>query len=214
VSTQVAPPGLRERKKQATRQSIIDTAWALFEKQGYATTTIDDIAEVADVSPRTIFRYFASKEALLFARADDMIAALEAELASRPADEPLLESLRHGVRRTCGFAADDAERNRAVTDIIRSEPALREYQQQVVGQRIEQAMVGFVARRLGADPERDMRPHVLGAAVKGALMAAVHFTFGFTPGDAASGPRPGEIDRELLMATVDQAFAALARGFA
>ncbi|MEO6628043.1 MAG: helix-turn-helix domain-containing protein, partial [Aquihabitans sp.] len=57
---------LRERHAVETRQRIVDVALALFLQHGYEATTTDEIAEQADVSPRTFFRYFATKEALLF----------------------------------------------------------------------------------------------------------------------------------------------------
>ncbi|HET6951213.1 MAG TPA: TetR family transcriptional regulator [Acidimicrobiales bacterium] len=203
--------GLRERKKQAMRNAILDAAYRLFAERGYLATTIDDIAEQVDVSPRTIFRYFASKEALLFAGAEEMIDALNRALAERPEAEPLVESLRTGVKTACGVAADQAEHRAEGLAMIKAEPSLREYQHQVVGQRIEQAIVDFVAARLGADPASDVRPRVLGAAVKGALLASVECTFGLDPG--AEPPPPVAVDRALLMQAVDDAFDALTRGF-
>jgi MftR C-terminal domain len=99
--------------------------------------------------------------------------------------------------------------------MIKAEVSLREYQTQVVGQRIEEAIVEFVAGRLGADPVTDVRPRVLGAAVKGALLASVECTFGLDDDTVPEPPAvPPFVDRALLMQAVDDAFDALARGFA
>jgi AcrR family transcriptional regulator len=207
--------GLRERKKLAMRQAILDAAYDLFAERGFAATTIDDIAERVGVSPRTIFRYFPTKEALLFAGADVMIEALRAALAARPAGEALMTSLRIGVKAACDVAADEAERRIEGMAMIKAEVSLREYQTQVVGQRIEEAIVEFVAGRLGADPVTDVRPRVLGAAVKGALLASVECTFGLDDDTVPEPPAvPPFVDRALLMQAVDDAFDALARGFA
>jgi AcrR family transcriptional regulator len=207
--------GLRERKKLAMRQAILDAAYDLFAERGFAATTIDDIAERVGVSPRTIFRYFPTKEALLFAGADVMIEALRAALAARPAGEALMTSLRIGVKAACDVAADEAERRIEGMAMIKAEVSLREYQTQVVGQRIEEAIVEFVAGRLGADPVTDVRPRVLGAAVKGALLASVECTFGLDDDAVPEPPAvPPFVDRALLMRAVDDAFDALARGFA
>lgn len=89
------PASLRERKKERTRRDLIAAALRLFEQQGYDATTIDDIAAAADVSPRTFFRYFATKEAVVFG--DDPDPLIIGLIARRPAGEPVIESLRHIV---------------------------------------------------------------------------------------------------------------------
>src|SRR5258705_12664701 len=77
-------PGLRERKKQRTRETIARAAHELFAARGYHETTLPDIAEAADVSTRTIFAYFPSKEDILFSNFARMRAALLQALAERP----------------------------------------------------------------------------------------------------------------------------------
>ena len=69
--------GLRERKKERTRRELTEAAFALFRSKGYEETTVDDIAEVVGVSARTFFRYFDSKEAVLFGDWREQLVELE-----------------------------------------------------------------------------------------------------------------------------------------
>src|SRR6478735_2233854 len=93
AATTTAPPGppgppkigLRERKKIQTRQAIRRAAYRLFEEQGYDATPVDRIAEAADVSPSTVFRYFPTKEDIVLT--DEYDPLIEATIRSRPADE-------------------------------------------------------------------------------------------------------------------------------
>src|ERR1041384_4302319 len=89
--------GLRERKKQRTRRTIASEALRLFAERGYEETTIADIAEAADVSPRTFFSYFPSKEDVVFAEIDERLAEVREGVARRPAGETPLESMRRIV---------------------------------------------------------------------------------------------------------------------
>lgn len=80
--------GLRERKKQRTRETVRREALRLFELHGYAQTTIDQIADAADVSPRTFFRYFPTKESVLIT--DEFIEPIiDAFLAAPPELSPV-----------------------------------------------------------------------------------------------------------------------------
>lgn len=91
----VAAPkmGLRERKKRRTRRAIQEIALDLFEKQGFDATTVEQIADAAEISPSTFFNYFPSKEdAVAF---DEYDPILFEELRSRPPDEPPVDKVRH-----------------------------------------------------------------------------------------------------------------------
>jgi AcrR family transcriptional regulator len=89
-------PGLRERKKQRTRQAIATAALRLFAERGYEETTIADIAAAADVSPRTFFSYFPSKDDVVFAEIDDRLAEVAERLRRTPRETPM-ETIRRSI---------------------------------------------------------------------------------------------------------------------
>jgi AcrR family transcriptional regulator len=159
--------GLRERKKERTRRLLADVALDLFEARGFDRTTVDDIAAAAEVSPRTFFRYFAAKDEALF----DVQEQFRALLASRPADEPLLVSLREiGTALIAGELVDE-DRVRRVVALVHTETALRSRYEALMGM-IEADLTGWAAGRLGVPPS-DMRPRLLGAAVLAARRVAM-----------------------------------------
>jgi AcrR family transcriptional regulator len=86
--------GLRERKKQRTRASLINVAVELCLEQGYENTTVEQIAARAEVSPRTFSRYFATKDAVFMALTDDFIDVVAEELSTVPPAVPALTALR------------------------------------------------------------------------------------------------------------------------
>ncbi|MEV1319759.1 TetR family transcriptional regulator [Micromonospora arborensis] len=94
----MAESSLRERKRERTRQAIVDAAVDLFERHGYEGTKIADIAEAAEIGTRTFFSYFASKEELLFPESDARVAAAVSAIGARkPGDRPadlLVRALR------------------------------------------------------------------------------------------------------------------------
>jgi AcrR family transcriptional regulator len=92
--TATAPrPGLRERKKQQTREAISDIATNLFIQRGFEPVTLAEIAEAAQVSVKTIFNYFGSKEELFFDRADDVYAELRKSITERPKEMTITRSM-------------------------------------------------------------------------------------------------------------------------
>ncbi|MFI5041671.1 MAG: TetR family transcriptional regulator [Acidimicrobiales bacterium] len=123
VSGLPAPDGRRERKKSRTRDGLVAAATELFASNGYAATSIEEITDRADVSPRTFFRYFATKEDVLFPE------HLEAErLLSAMADQPSSSSDLEAIRDAClaQLPYDDATVRRVLLlkKAIRSTPAL------------------------------------------------------------------------------------------
>lgn len=95
------PPSVRERNQKDTRSRIGQAALRLFLQQGYADTTIDQIAEAAGVSRRTVFHHFATKDAMLF---DHLVLRREVliqRLRERPVSEPVLTSLHTVLREMC-----------------------------------------------------------------------------------------------------------------
>jgi AcrR family transcriptional regulator len=92
--SEVKGPGLRERTRQAVRREITEAAGALFIERGYETTTIDDIAAAVGMSKRSVFRYFPTKEDLILGKFDYIAAEMLEGLQSRPAGEPVWDTLR------------------------------------------------------------------------------------------------------------------------
>src|SRR5438445_13881607 len=117
--------GLRERKKQRTRETIAGAARELFAERGYHATTLPEIAEAADVSTRTIFSYFPSKEDILFSDFPIMKEALAQALAERPEGEDALETLRKFILSMYG--RDESEVDEQVRLCIKSDETLRSH---------------------------------------------------------------------------------------
>src|SRR6516165_2949229 len=102
------PLGLRERKKIKTRQAIRREAFRLIDENGYAATTVEQIADAADVSPSTFFRYFPSKESLLLA--DDLDPVILAALEAQPSDLSPTEAIRRAYAAAmAGLSAEQLE---------------------------------------------------------------------------------------------------------
>jgi AcrR family transcriptional regulator len=164
----VAKPGLRERKKQKTREAIQREAVRLFQENGYEETTIEQIAAAVEISPSTFFNYFPSKEdVVLYDAYDPMIVTL---LGSRPSDEPLSDAVR-AVLATIGIALEkDRDVVFARSKLMVEVPDLRAR----LWEELERAQVflGAIAgARTGRDPE-DFEIRVVIMALVAAMMEA------------------------------------------
>ena len=163
--------GLRERKRQQTLARLEEVALRLFAERGFEAVTVDDITAAAEVSRRTFFRYFPTKEDLLFGEQRQSVDRLRRALADRPADEPVLTALRHALLSMADSYEDARERLLRRAKIMAETPSLqgRNLVHQQAG---EQAVTELVADWLGVDPARDLRPAVVAAVTVGALRAA------------------------------------------
>ena len=166
----MAAVGLRERKKERTRDAIFDAAMALFEQHGYAGTTVDDIADAADISPRTFFRYYASKEEVLFAKFDETLALLRDFLYSRPEDETVAATLREARNQFASLGAAVTP-DRATFDLFHDNEALHgRYLQSFF--HLETIATEWVAARLDL-PITELLPRVAGAALASGARVAL-----------------------------------------
>src|SRR5437660_715826 len=163
MSTQ---PGLRERKKQRTRETIALAARTLFAERGYHATTLPDIAEAADVSTRTIFAYFPSKEDILFSDFPLMKEALAQALADRPESEEALETVREFILSSHGMAKSELEEQ--LSRCVESDETLRNHLRARLAQ-LEDVIAAAIAKDLGA-PENDLRPQVVADSLTAAYI--------------------------------------------
>ena len=161
--------GLRERKKQRTREAIVEAALRLFEERGFDQTTIADIAEAADIAPRTFFGYFPSKEDVVFADFQDVFDGLAARLSDRPEQETAIDAIREWIAGLLEEMDPADDRERCRKRVIGDSPALADHNRALMG-RIEELLAENIARDLDDQPG-DVRPRMIAAAVIGALSA-------------------------------------------
>jgi AcrR family transcriptional regulator len=156
--------GLRERKKQRTREAIAGAAHELFAERGYHATTLPDIAEAADVSTRTIFAYFPGKEDILFASFETMREALAAALAERPDGQDALAALRAFI---LSSAHQKTELDCMLEDVIAGDQTLSRQKRARIAQ-LQGVLAAAIADDLGAAPD-DLRANVAAASLTAAF---------------------------------------------
>jgi AcrR family transcriptional regulator len=196
---------LRERKKLATRRSLRRTALDLVAERGFAHVTVDDIAEAADVSTRTFFNYFPSKEAALFGTDPERATALRERVAHEAPGEPALDALRMVMVSEAQVVADElsALGGDPVEWLHRMKEAradahLRAAHAAQMAMN-ERAIAEGLAERLGTDPDRDPYPVLLAATAVAVFRASMTFW------SSSSGTVP-------LAQLIDLEFQALANG--
>jgi AcrR family transcriptional regulator len=159
--------GLRERKKQRTREQIIEAAMGLFAERGYQATTIADIATAADVAPRTFFSYFPSKEAVVFHTVDRDLDGLANALRDRLPDDTAFDALRRWI--DAMFDQWMAQEDEALLRkrLCREDEGLANFQGGMMA-RIHELLLEAIADDLGEPPDA-LRPRLVAAAAMAAL---------------------------------------------
>lgn len=158
--------GRRERKRRETRERIEQAAMALFLERGFDATTIEDITEAADVSKRSFFDYFPSKEEVVFAWQDSFADRLMAAIAARPPEESSVEAVEAAITATVVASADD--RGLALGELIHCTPALKA-RDQLKYAKLEQKLAEALLLRKGNHREDRSRMRILSAIVIGTL---------------------------------------------
>ena len=201
--------GLRERKKQQTRQHIAETARGLFSERGFEQVTVAEIARAADVSTQTVFNYFPTKEDLVYWRLASFEEELLTTIRERAQGESVLAAFGRFVRAPRGMLGDYDEEARerlaALTRMIVASPSLLAREQQIFAGYTSTLAV-LLAAEAGAD-EDDVAPRVAANALMGVHRALVDFT----RRRIVAGARHPNLAREVR-AQADDALALLERG--
>ncbi|MEZ5228489.1 MAG: TetR/AcrR family transcriptional regulator [Acidimicrobiales bacterium] len=164
--------GRRDRKKRLTRDGLIEAAAELFATTGFDETTTNDIAEAADVSQRTLFRHFPTKEALLYGDMDELKLELRRAFAERPADEAILDVVRHAMLTVAADFDTNRERRLLQVRLAAATPSVSAHSRAVVQAQWEREIIAAVAARLGVDPVADPRPEIIAGAAMSAIRVA------------------------------------------
>jgi AcrR family transcriptional regulator len=165
-------PGLRERKKLATRLALHEAALRLVAERGLEHVSVDEIAERADVSPRTFFNYFSSKDDAVLGIDPSSVERMVEAYADRPAGESPLQALRAVARAQAAEMAEETELWPLRMRLIESHPALLGRLAASFGQS-ERAMAEAVARRAGTGVDR-LYPMLLAGVSAVAMRTALH----------------------------------------
>jgi AcrR family transcriptional regulator len=218
AATDPTPPGLRERKRLRTRQEISDVATRLFVTRGFEQVTLAEIAEAAEVSVKTIFNHFGSKEELFFDRIDEVQTRFESTIADRPAGETVLGALRGLLTEHLvpigdlppWRALEIPERYamfRGFMEAQERSPALRA-RRALIGDETEERLRAVIAREVGRDA---------GDPAVRALVTMIGAALGLrdkTLRAAVLEQLPADEVRRRVLAVVDESFGRLATAFA
>jgi AcrR family transcriptional regulator len=189
--------GLRERKKRRTREAIVESAFELFAERGFDGTTIADIAEAAEIAPRTFFAYFPSKDDVVFHDFEETYATVASWLRDREPGANAIDALRAGIASRAGEVDDAAHMREKLLRkrLVRENESLAAHSG-FLRAKFAELLAEAVARDLG-DAPGDLRPRLVAAAATAAMEAIED-----TPDD----------DVEHSMETIDSLLAFLRGG--
>jgi AcrR family transcriptional regulator len=201
-------PGLRERKRRRTHATIAAAALELFARQGFQATTIAQIADAADVSPRTVSAYFPEKEALAFPEAQERFDGLADFLRGRPEGQLATDALRAWVVAFVRQRLPRHEEHRARRLVIDANPELLAYERRLMS-RVVEPIAEAVARDLGRPPTA-LEPRMAAAA----LVTIFELLSDDYRGTLQADPDADAPSGEAAVAAIDRALAFIAAGIA
>ena len=199
------PVSLRERKKLATRRELRRVALRMIAERGYSNVTVEEIAEAANVSPRTFFNYFPTKEAALFGADPELAEATREAIVHQSPGEPVVTVLRAVMTNQAKTVVNEfAELGGEPLEWVarmrasRTDPHLHAAHRAQMA-AIERSLAEAIAQRLGTTLEQDPYPGLLASIATGVFRSSISFW----------GSSGGTVPLERL---VDRAFVALAGG--
>lgn len=198
MSADETPPGLRERKKRATRDALAGAALRMAADRGIENVTVEAVTDAVGVSVRTFFNYFPCLEDAITWPGQENAERVRRAVLDAPEELTALGALREGMGRELVHIERDHERWELQTAVLRKSPSLLPGFLAAQGAD-ERALIAAVAERLGQDPESDLRPRLLAHVAIAAVRAAVELW-------VASGRA------RTFESIYDEAFASLAAG--
>ena len=162
---------LRQRHTDRTRAAIAEAALALFAERGFAATTVDDIAARADVAPRTFFRYFPTKESVLFSDMEIKLGMIRELLLARPLDEPPHVSVIEVCSALGEEFSSDHVKSQFICRLAAEDPTLLTHPRHLMIEHFEDELVRVLAERAGVEPDVGLR------AMTAALLSCVGVAF-------------------------------------
>jgi AcrR family transcriptional regulator len=204
-----ADQGLRQRKKEQTRQAIADAARRLFDRRGFENVTVAEVARAADVSEGTVFNYFPTKEDLYYSQMESFEAALVDAVRERPVGDSVLAAFRRFVlERSARLATEEAADVIATAArVVAASPALQAREREIVAE-YTLALASVIAEQTGARAG-DVEPVVVASALMGAQRALVDYV----RSSVLAGQRGAKLATGMR-AEAKRAFARLEDGLA
>ena len=199
--------GLRERKKEKTRQLIAETARRLFTERGFDAVSVVEIAREADVAEKTVYNYFPTKEALVYSGMEAFEERLLAAVRERGPGQSALAAFAEFMEATYGVLAERTATGelKTITRVITDSPALLAQEQQVLA-RYTATLAALLAQETGVGAD-DVQPWVAANALMGVHRAVLDYVRRRTLAGARGVKLAREVDKQTK-----QAIATLAHG--
>jgi AcrR family transcriptional regulator len=189
--------GLRERKKRETRRNLSAAATRLFAERGFDAVTVAEVAKAADVSTKTVFNYFETKEDLVLEHRDELDSALMSALRERGASESIVSVVRrHTIELVTRVSAVPLERRSAFRKVFQAAPSVQARWRELQS-RHELTLATLLAEQTGARPD-DVEPQLVASLIS----AITRLAFG-------AGKRKTQAE---LVADIERACSLLERG--